>query len=64
MCPDWAADSLQAAFGDRFEDELSALLAPASFDLRVNAFKADRQGIAESLRKDGIDVSPTPAVAG
>ena len=59
-CPDWAAGSLQAAFGERFEDELSALLAPAPFDLRVNAFKADREGIAESLRKDDIDVSPTP----
>ena len=59
-CPGWAADGLQPAFGDQFAGELSALLQPAPFDLRVNESKAKRDGIAKSLRKDGLEVIPTP----
>ena len=59
-CPAWAAEPLQSAFGNQFAAELSALLQPAPFDLRVNELKAKRDGIAQSLRKDGLEVAPTP----
>lgn len=59
-CPDWAADDF-AAFGpDDFHWELGALLRPAPFDLRVNEHKAERDSVAASLRKDGLEVAPTP----
>lgn len=59
-CPSWAAEALQSAFGGRFEAEMAALLRPAPFDLRVNELRAERDGIAESLRKEGLEVAPTP----
>ena len=59
-CPDWAADSFGRFGADDFRFELNALLQPAPFDLRVNELKGDRERIAEALRRDGIDVEPTP----
>jgi len=59
-CPEWAAPSLQAAFGDRFTEELAALLAPAPVDLRVNEQVARRDDALARLRVDGIESAPTP----
>ncbi len=59
-CPDWATEGFGAFGPDDFGWELQALLRPAPFDLRVNAHKAERDRVADSLRKDGIEVAPTP----
>ena len=40
--PDWLEPYLAAVYGDRLEDEMAALNAPAPLDLRVNPLKADR----------------------
>ena len=59
-CPDWAAGSLQAAFGGRFAVELSALLSPAPVDLRVNGLKLDRAAALSALAASGVAAEPTP----
>lgn len=59
-CPDWAIRPLEAAFGDRFETELSALIGEASLDLRVNTLRGDRDAIRDELAGHGIASQPTP----
>ncbi len=59
-CPEWAAPSLQAAFGEQFEAELAALLEPAPVDLRVNTRMATRDEVVARLRADGLEAAPTP----
>lgn len=59
-CPDWAAGAFAALGADDFVFELAALLRPAPFDLRVNEMKGKRHRVAESLRRSGIVVEPTP----
>lgn len=59
-CPDWAAEKLQAIFGERFEDHLKIMIDPAPLDLRVNTVKGTRDEAIESLKKDRILVAPTP----
>lgn len=54
-CPDWATDKLQRQFGDRFEDELRAMMSPASLDLRVNTIKATREEVRASLAAQNIE---------
>ena len=59
-CPDWAAGPLHAAFGERFGAELSALLAPAPLDLRLQEGRQSREAVIGRLAKDGIAAAPTP----
>ncbi|NBC32025.1 MAG: methyltransferase domain-containing protein [Alphaproteobacteria bacterium] len=59
-CPDWAAAPLHAAFGDRFGDELLALLQPAPLDLRVQEGRQSREAVIARLARDGIEAAPTP----
>lgn len=54
-CPDWAFDPLKRALGERFEDELKAMLSPAPLDLRVNTIKATRADILRRLQEEGFD---------
>lgn len=54
-CPDWAADKLQQQYGERFEDELRAMMTPASLDLRVNTIKATRNEVRASLAAQSIE---------
>lgn len=58
-CPDWAAGPLQALFGDRFEAEMAALLAPAPLDLRINTLRAERESVRQALAAVGIKAEPT-----
>jgi len=53
-CPPWAAEKLQALYGENFEQELAAMLIPASLDLRVNTLKTDIDGAQKSLKKDDV----------
>jgi 16S rRNA (cytosine967-C5)-methyltransferase len=57
--PGWVAPALSAAFGDRLGDELRALLAPATVDLRVNALKTSRDEALSRLRSEGVTAEPT-----
>lgn len=58
--PAWLDPALEAAFGTALEDELAALSAEASVDLRVNTLKGDRATAIALLAEDGIDAVPTP----
>lgn len=57
-CPDWAFDGLQAALGDKFDQEMRATLTPAPVDLRVNLLKATRDEVLEVLERDGFEAAP------
>lgn len=59
-CPDWATAGLQAAFGDRFEAEVSALVAEAALDMRVNTLRGEREALLAELAGIGIAAEPTP----
>lgn len=54
-CPDWAKDRLEELYGDDFEEQLNAMLNPASLDLRVNTIKIDVEQAQNSLKKDGVE---------
>lgn len=50
------AQKLHDLFGDTFESEMKAMLEPATLDLRVNTFTADKDKVKQSLEKDGVNV--------
>ncbi|MDI2111881.1 RsmB/NOP family class I SAM-dependent RNA methyltransferase [Commensalibacter nepenthis] len=52
--PDWVYPMLEQQFGDDIDIELSALLEPASLDLRVNLLKEERETAKEMLKQEGI----------
>jgi len=56
--PEWAADALAAALGDRFAREMAAMLEPAPLDLRVNPLKATREEVLEELAREGVRARP------
>jgi 16S rRNA (cytosine967-C5)-methyltransferase len=58
--PDWLAVPLQARLGAEFWAWVDATAAAAPLDLRVNALKADRDGVLERLRVAGFDAAATP----
>jgi len=58
--PDWAAASLEANFGDRFEAEVAALLDQAPLDLRVNELRGTRDEVVQTLAAGKLDVVATP----
>lgn len=58
--PAWLDPALEAAFGPALADELTALSAEASVDLRVNTLKGDRAAAIARLADDGIEAVPTP----
>lgn len=57
--PGWLDPALEAVFGAALEDELSALSAEASVDLRVNTLKGDRATAIARLAEDNIEAVPT-----
>ena len=58
-CPPWAEQPMRGALGDRFGQEMKALLEPAPLDLRVNMVKASRDSAKAALDKAGIAAEPT-----
>ncbi len=59
--PDWLAERLLAQFGEAEALALvQALNQPATLDLRVNTFKAERTEVQARLAKEGVAVEPTP----
>ena len=59
-CPEWLWPEFEAGFGAAAADELAALIAPASLDLRVNTLKGDRAAARAALAEEGIAAAPTP----
>ncbi len=58
--PDWLDPYLEAVYGDRLEEEMAGLNAPAPVDLRVNLLKTDRDGARKALAAEHIRAEPTP----
>jgi|KBSSwiStaDraftv2_1062776.scaffolds.fasta_scaffold21736_3 16S rRNA (cytosine967-C5)-methyltransferase len=59
--PDWLWDRLGHAYGETERVALArAWLAPAPFDLRVNAVKTTRDAALAALGEDGFAATPTP----
>ncbi|MGB0719858.1 MAG: RsmB/NOP family class I SAM-dependent RNA methyltransferase [Bdellovibrionales bacterium] len=59
-CPPLYEDKLKAYFGADFEVEMAAMLEPATLDLRVNTFLANRDKVREYLKADGVETTKTP----
>ncbi len=59
-CPALYEDKLKAYFGDNFETEMSAMLKPATLDLRVNTYLAPRDKVMAFLEADGVKTTKTP----
>ncbi|MBV6632663.1 MAG: RsmB/NOP family class I SAM-dependent RNA methyltransferase [Alphaproteobacteria bacterium] len=60
--PDWAQAHFAASFGgdDAWRAEATALLSPASVDLRLRSAKDDRDDMLKTLGARGVDVDATP----
>lgn len=58
-CPPQYEEALRTVFGDAFGDEMTAMLEPATLDLRVNAYVMDRENARQSLYKDGVETDFT-----
>ncbi|MBW8459131.1 MAG: RsmB/NOP family class I SAM-dependent RNA methyltransferase [Thiobacillus sp.] len=59
--PEWVIEKLQPVMSDADILTLGrALQQPAPMDVRVNAYKADRDTVLAQLREEGLAVEPTP----
>ena len=59
-CPESLWPEFEAGYGAAAADELAALIAPASLDLRVNTLKSNRAAARAALAEEGIATAPTP----
>ncbi len=59
-CPYAHEAALRDYFGDDFENEMRAMLKPATLDVRTNIFNIDRDNLKNSLVKDGVETEVTP----
>ncbi len=57
--PDWILPSLQARFGPALRDEMWAMDAPATLDLRVNLLRGTREDAILALARETIEAVPT-----
>jgi 16S rRNA (cytosine967-C5)-methyltransferase len=57
--PAWLEPELTRAFGDRLPEEMTAFIARATTDLRVNVLKATRDDVLAQLNAEGIACAPT-----
>jgi 16S rRNA (cytosine967-C5)-methyltransferase len=58
--PEWLEPELTRAFADRLLEEMTAMLARAPVDLRVNTLKASRDEVLQTLRAEGFAAEPAP----
>jgi 16S rRNA (cytosine967-C5)-methyltransferase len=58
--PAWLEPELLRGFGDGLTDEMQAMLARGSVDLRVNTLRSSRGDMLTGLRSLGIKAEPTP----
>lgn len=59
-CPPEHYETLRSLFGDAFNNEMAAMLEPATLDLRVNTFLCNREKAKAFLEADGIKTEETP----
>jgi 16S rRNA (cytosine967-C5)-methyltransferase len=59
-CPPEYESQLREYFGDDFENEMTAMIPPATLDLRVNTFICARDKALETLKAEGVEAAPTP----
>ncbi len=59
-CPEDYIVQLKALFGNKFEEEMKAMMVAAPLDIRVNMGMINRENALNSLRKDEVEVSETP----
>lgn len=59
-CPPQYEETLRALFGHDFAAEMTAMMEPATLDLRINTRLAPREKVLALLREDGVDAEPTP----
>lgn len=59
-CPPWAEERLKELYGDQFEEELSAMLPPATLDLRVNTLQGDVKKAQDLLAAQDVVTHRTP----
>ncbi len=59
-CPDYAAQELQALYGENFPDELDAMLIEATLDLRINHMRADPDTVQNFLAADDVHTHKPP----
>jgi len=57
--PDWIEGEFRAHFGEAFDEEMAALLLPASLDLRVNLLRATRYEAKDALRRESLKADVT-----
>ncbi len=55
-CPPEHEEYLRKRFGENFADEMAAMLEPATLDLRVNTFLANKEKVINYLEADGVKV--------
>ena len=55
-CPPEYEKTLRDLFGEDFENEMKAMLEPATLDLRVNTFLADKEKVMRFLEADNVKV--------
>ena len=53
-CPAWAYERLKDLYKDDFATEMSAMLRPATLDVRINTIKIDREKAKTVLDKDEV----------
>ena len=58
--PQWMVPHLKAQVGDGFEALAATLNTPAPLDIRVNTFKAKRDGVRKALKSQGVTADNTP----
>ena len=59
-CPKKYEEILKKIWGEKFEQELLAMLEPATLDLRVNTAIINRENAKASLEKDEVRTTKTP----
>jgi len=59
-CPLSYEEKLRAYFGDHFREEMEAMIAGATLDLRVNTWRSDREKVMKYMEDDGVKTTPTP----
>jgi 16S rRNA (cytosine967-C5)-methyltransferase len=58
--PEFLHTELLAAFGERLDVEMAALMHRAPTDLRVNLIKGGRDKAVEKLAEENVSIEPTP----
>lgn len=59
-CPPLYEDKIRAYFGEDFATEMKAMQDPATLDLRVNTFLAEKEKVKAYLEADGVKTTETP----